>query len=160
MPSPWSDSLKTETTQTELTQQPQPPRGAGSLRALSCPRHGACQGPGGPAGTGSSMGCRDTPTPSLLTCRVSHQLGAFWCLLLSQRELPSGAEAGGSSEPPPGGAVPSAGETSRHRSPKPPFGSSGKLFALHKDLLLFIPNLPSSAHQLVSTPLFKTSLLG
>lgn len=36
--------------------------------------------PGAPAGTGSSMGCRETSIPTLLTCWVSQQLGAFWCL--------------------------------------------------------------------------------
>jgi len=79
----------------------------------------------------------------------SRQSGAFSRLQLTQRELPSGAEACGSSEPPAGdGVVPSAGEANRPRSPQAPFRhllKEGRAIRQHKDLMLFIPNLPSSA---------------
>lgn len=82
VPSPWSDSLKTETTQPELTQQPVAHGGTGmQLGDLGTSRDGQLHGM--------------HPDTHPAHVQVSHQLGAFWCLLLSQRELPSGAEAGG-----------------------------------------------------------------
>lgn len=89
MPSLWSNSLKTETTQTELTQQPQPPRGAGSFHALSCPR---CSfGTWGTSRDGQLHGVQRhpntlpahllgfTPVGSILVPFAVTERAAIWC---------------------------------------------------------------------------------
>lgn len=157
MPSPRSDSLKAETTQPKL---PQEPSGTRRSRVGVCPELSETWGPGGPAGMGSSRECRDTPTPALLTSWVFTAVGsvlvpfavteraAIWCrgwlqLGASPRR---GCAFGRGSEPAP--------------FPQTPFRQLRKAVYVHKDLLLFIPSPPSSACQLVSTPLFKNSRLG
>lgn len=136
MPSPWSDSLKTETVQPKLPQHPSGTQRSGGTACPELSKARCCWGTLGPSRDGQLH-------PPCSHAGFSHQLGAFWCLLLSQRELPSGAEAGGSSEPPPGGVVPSAGKANRHRSPELPFGSSGKLFACTKICCCLFPVFPA-----------------
>lgn len=147
-------ALKTETTQPKLLQQPS---GTRRSQVTVCPELCELRCRSETWGRdGQLHGMQRHPD----THPASHQLGAFWCHLLSQREscqLVQRLEAARN--------LPQEGLCLRQgkrtgSAPQTPSRQLRKAICMHRAPLLFIANLPSSAHQLVSTPLLNSSLLG